>query len=352
MSGGVGSRFWPVSRKTKPKQFLPLATSRSLLRDTFERVLPFVPAERVYVVTGTKYTDLVTSELPELPIDNVLSEPVGKNTAPCIGYASEVISRIDRDAVLVILPADHFVKDSERFRQVISRACDYAHETKSILTIGIEPDRPETGYGYIRATEAVTTTSGKTALRVEAFLEKPDRETAESFVESGSYYWNAGIFVSPVGVMLDSIASFLPDMHDKLSKLARELGTSGERDALDVFYKNVESISIDYGVMEKAKDIYMIRGDYGWSDLGSWYSVHELGDKDEDGNTVQRGELLSLGSKGCYVDAEGRFVVMIDVEDLVAVCTDQAVLICRKDRTQKVKEAVEILEREHRIELL
>ncbi|MFQ6104031.1 MAG: mannose-1-phosphate guanylyltransferase [Candidatus Glassbacteria bacterium] len=352
MSGGVGTRFWPLSREKKPKQFLSMGLGKSFLRETFERIVPVIPKERVFIVTGRKYESLIRCELPEIPPDNILLEPVGKNTAPCIGYASAVISRIDEGASIVVLPCDHFVKEVDRFREVVKMAVDFAVDMEAILTVGITPEHPETGYGYIHTTETVTSPSGGCALRVDSFTEKPDYETAKRFLEEGDYYWNAGIFISPVGKMLESIATHMPDMHRALEKLSRGLGTDREEECLNDFFRNVEPVSIDYGVMEKEEHVFMIEGNYGWSDVGSWQSAYELIDTDGDGNAVFRGDLLSIDSQGCYVDAQGKLVVMIGVKDLIAVSTDDAILLCERKSSQRVREAVNLLKVKGRTDLL
>jgi len=352
MSGGVGSRFWPVSRVEKPKQFLSLTGGNSLIRETFDRVLPIIPRENIYTVTGRRYVDLIREELPELLPSNLLAEPVGKNTAPCIGYACSVISARDEDAVVVILPADHYIRDADGFRRVVKDAAVFSDEKKTILTIGIKPALAETGYGYIHASTPIDSPSGNQAFKVSSFLEKPDPETARSYVEAGDYFWNAGIFISPAAVMLGSIRKHLPEMSRGLSRLTESFGTEREAAALEEFYRVVQAESIDYGVMEREKDIYMVRGEFGWSDLGSWGSTYHLAPKDEENNALISGELLSIDSRGCYVDAEGKIVVLIGVSDLVAVSTNDAILICKKELSQKVKEVVELLKSEGRSELL
>lgn len=342
MSGGAGTRFWPVSRERRPKQFLRLLSGRSLLRETYERLLAVVDRERVYVATGQRYAELVREELPEIPTSHILAEPVGKNTLPCIGVAATIIGRIEKEAPVLFLPSDHHVDDAQGFARALGLALEYCAREKGILTIGMRPTRPETGFGYIRAEEQVATAVGR-IFKVDAFSEKPDRETAISFLATGLHYWNSGIFASTPEVMLGAIARHKPRMSQGLMRLARFLGTDGETAALEEFYRDVEAVSIDYGIMEKEKNVYMVEGAFSWSDLGNWQSVHELSAKDEQGNALLSGDLLSIGSRGCCVFAPGRIVVMIGVEDLVAVSTDDALLVCRRDQCQDVKEAVAML---------
>jgi mannose-1-phosphate guanylyltransferase len=345
MSGGVGSRFWPVSREERPKQFLRFLSGKSLIRETFEKVLPLVPGERIFVATGQRYVDLVRQELPEMSPSHILAEPVGKNTLPCIGVASAVIGRTDRDAPVLFLPSDHHVVDADAFRQALATALEYACRKNAILTIGIRPSRAETGFGYLRAGEAVTAPGPGRVFRVEAFTEKPDRNRALAFLESGVYYWNSGIFASTPSVMLGAIARHRPEMSRGIIRFSASLGTDREADALDEFYRSVDPVSIDYGIMEKEREVYMVEGTFRWSDLGSWESAYELAEKDAHGHAVLSGDLLSIDSRGCCVDARGKLVVMIGVEDLITVSTDDALLVCTRDRSQEVKDAVEILKK-------
>lgn len=352
MSGGVGSRFWPVSRVGKPKQFLALLSGKSLLRETFERILPLVPAERVYVATGKRYAHLVREELPEIPSSRILVEPVGKNTLPPIAVASLVIGRSDQDASVLFLPSDHHVTDGSAFGKALVTALEYALSEKAILTIGMRPHRAETGYGYIRAGEVVGALNSCRVFRVEAFTEKPDRERAQSFLESGVHYWNAGIFASTPDVMLAAIAKHLPKVSRNVSRLSGALGTEREEEAVAEFYRSVEAISIDYGIMEREDHVFMVEAAFGWSDLGSWESAWELAPKDTQGNAVLSGELLSIDSRGCCVDAGGKLVVLIGAEDLIAVSVDDALLVARRDRSQEVREAVELLRKKGKHSLL
>ncbi len=353
MSGGVGSRFWPVSRKEKPKQFLPLSGGESLLRQTYERLTGVIATEGIYIATGMMYRDLVFDQLPLADPSRLLLEPEGKNTAPCIGYASAVIAkRQGGDTVCAYLPADHAISPADAFRRGLRQAMELADERQAVVTIGIRPDRPETGYGYLRAAERIPGGSGAPAYRVGSFVEKPAPERARSYLEEGGYYWNAGMFVSPVRIMLDALERHLPFVYEGVMTLAEAVDTDQEGAALEAFFSEVDAVSIDYGVMEKLSEVYLVEAEFEWSDLGSWESVYELSVKDGDGHAVRAGEVVSVDSRGCLVDAGRKTVALVGVDDLVVISSGEALLVCRKDRSQRVRAVVEELRERGRSELL
>ncbi len=334
MAGGQGTRFWPASTPERPKQLLPLAPGeRSLLRATVDRLEGLVPPERTLVVTTAGIATAVRAELPELPEDNVLVEPMGRNTAPCIGWATKVVATREPRATVAVLPADHHVGDPETFRQVLSRALAHARSEGELVTVGIRPHRPETGYGYIEVGEPLS----EGVHRAARFVEKPDRATAERYLRSGRFLWNSGMFFFRADVALAEIARQLPALDRGLERLA-----SGE--ALEQVYGELPSVSFDHGVMEGAARVAVVPGDFGWSDVGSWASAWELASRDEHGNAAPRGAVL-LDSEGIYVHAPpGKRVAVVGLRDVVVVDTGEALLVVPRDQAQRVRDVVAALQ--------
>lgn len=353
MSGGVGSRFWPVSRETKPKQFLPLFGDRSLIQRTYDRLSPIVDRDHIYVSTGERYRDLVLGQLPFLEPSQLLLEPVGKNTAPCIGYASAFISRRQgEETVTVFLPSDHDVGSGSAFADVLRQAMDLADEKQAVVTIGIKPNRAETGYGYLRAAEQVPSSSGEPVYRVDSFVEKPDQDRARRYLRDGSYYWNAGIFVSSVRVMIDAFARHLPSMYEGIESIGESLGGENEEKAVREFFSGAEAVSIDYGIMEKLTEVYLIESRFDWNDLGSWESAYELSEKDRHGHAGTTGKVVSIDSENCHIEAGNKTVALVGVRNLVIISSEDAILICERERSQDVRRVVDSLKDQGRKELL
>jgi mannose-1-phosphate guanylyltransferase len=348
MAGGAGTRFWPASRETRPKQLLPLADKagkESLLAATVRRIAPIVPAERVYIATGTKLVEATARDLPEVPRANLLAEPVGRNTAPCIGWATATIARKDPDALVMVLPSDHFITDEDGFRKVVAKALDGAR-AGYLTTIGIVPTRPETGYGYVE----IGATVGADLNEVARFVEKPDRARAEAYVAGGKHLWNAGMFFFRAKEMTAAIRAHLPELADGLAKIDAAAGRGEEAKELAATFPGLPSISIDHGVMEKAKRLAVVPGDFGWNDLGSWESAWDLAEKDDLGNALPKGA-VAVDARGNLVrdltsDGAGgtkRVYALVGVSDLVVVETDDAVLVMARDRAQDVKAVVQAL---------
>jgi mannose-1-phosphate guanylyltransferase len=331
MAGGSGTRFWPASRRSRPKQLLPLAGGESLLRQTIARVAPLCGIERVLVATGAHLAEPTLADVPELGRHQLLIEPCARNTAPCIGWAAAHVARTHPDAVLMALPADAFVRDPGRYQQCLKTACDAA-AAGTITTVGITPTHPETGYGYIEAAP------GEGAVRdVVRFVEKPSLERAVEFVASGNFFWNAGMFFFRVRDMLDAIAEHLPELAagvPLLDDAGAELG--------EIFAK-LPSISIDHGVMEKVSKMAMVPGEFGWSDLGSWLAASDLADKDDAGNSAPPGTIF-VDARGNHVSGRGRLVALVGVKDLVVVDTDDALLVVDKNASQNVRDVVAALD--------
>jgi mannose-1-phosphate guanylyltransferase len=334
MAGGAGTRFWPLSRRARPKQLLPLAGDRSLLAATVRRIAPIVPASRVLVVTAAHMVDASRAELPEVPAENFLAEPAPRNTAPCVGWAAEVVRARDPDGVLAVLAADHHVTDEAAYLASVRTALAAA-ASGALVTVGLRPTRAETGYGYLEVGEPL----GDGSHRALRFVEKPDRARAEEFVASGRFLWNSGQFFFRASAVLDAIAAHLPALASGLRTM-----TSGGAEAIATVFPTLPSVSIDHGVMEKAEGVRIVPADFGWSDVGSWTTAWELAEKDEHGNGVTDADAVLIDSVGCYVRAKpGKIVALIGVQDFVIVDTEDALLVMPRDRAQDVKLAVEAL---------
>lgn len=355
LAGGSGTRFWPASRRHRPKQLLPLgpAAPHSLILSTVRRLGNLVKIEDVLIATGRHLLDATRVELPQLPESAFLAEPQARNTAPCIAWAAQVVALQDPDAIVCVLPSDQHAEDSDEFVRVLRRAGEAA-KNGVITTIGIVPSRPETGYGYVQRGEAV----GEGIFDVVRFVEKPDRETATRYLESGDYLWNAGIFVFRARDMLSAIERHLPEMAEKLAELRSELGGEGENAAVEKFFSDCESISIDYGVMEKESTLFVVPGDFGWSDLGSWESAWELSKKDSFGNSAPKSTILVDAHNNLVEDLrsgdsrEKKLIALVGVEGLCVVETDDALLIMPRERAQDVRQVVEVLQKRDRHDLI
>ena len=335
MAGGKGTRFWPLSTEDTPKQLLSLVGDTSLLQQTVARVAPLVPLEDIYVVTGEPLTSAIKYHLPDLPPKNIIVEPVGRNTLPCIGLAALYIKKWRGDnAVMAALPSDSVIQDQERFRQLLQYAADIAANDNALITFGIPPTRVETGYGYLHLGSVAYTTDDLQVFEVRQFVEKPDRKTAEKYLESGEYLWNSGMFVWRVDVILDAIKTYQPSIYQRLMEIDAAIGTASEAEVMSHAYSQMEDISVDYGVMEKAKEVLVIPADISWNDVGHWGAMHELYQRDTIFNqTAQNPDVI-----------EGKLIATIGVSDLVIVEAKNAVLVCPIDRVQEVKDLVEKLE--------
>jgi len=341
MAGGSGTRFWPLSRRARPKQFLALATDRPLIVETVDRLRGLATPARTYVVCGPVHARAVRRLLPRLPARNVVVEPIARNTAPAIGLATLHVQARDPEGVLAVLPSDHHIADVRGFQEVLRRATHLA-QTGALVTIGIRPSRPETGYGYIQIGEPID----GVAARVRAFVEKPDAPTAARYVASGEYLWNGGIFVFTARAMREAIDRHLPELGAILDRLAPTLGTSRYAAALRRHFPAAPSISIDYGVMEKARDIAVVPGDFGWSDVGSFAALPEVRAADPEGNVVLGKGALLVDSAGCVVVGSGRPLGLVGLRDLVVVDAGDALLVVPRDRSQDVRSVVQLLQKE------
>ncbi len=344
MAGGRGTRFWPKSRKEHPKHFLRMFDEKTLIQSTVDRLSPMLGPDRVFVVSTQDQVAKIKKQLPTLPPENFIVEPRGKNTAPCIGLAALFLERVDPDEVMVVLPADHQIKDLELFQKTLITATKVAAESQNIVTIGIEPHYPSTGYGYIQAQAETDNIDGLSLSKVKAFAEKPNLATAQRFLNSGDFLWNSGIFVWRIDTILAEIEENLPQLYDGLMEIKKAIGTPQEAETINRVYCQIRSVSIDYGVMEYARNVNVLRGQFGWNDLGSWDEVYKLSEKDKDGN-VLIGDHMVRNAKGCFIDAPGKCVALLGVDNLIVVDTGDALLVCPRELAQDVKDVVELAKR-------
>ncbi|MBU5592485.1 mannose-1-phosphate guanylyltransferase [Clostridium sp. MSJ-4] len=336
MAGGKGERFWPMSTDEMPKQFLSLIDEESMIQSTVRRLEPMIPLERVFIVTAENYVDLVKEHIPNIPDRNIIVEPVGKNTAPCVALSAFIIEKYYKDATIAVLPSDHLIGEEKEFLNTLKAAESFIENNeKAILTLGMKPDRPETGYGYIKF-KGIKESIDKYEIReVEKFVEKPHIEKAKEYLESGSYLWNAGIFIWKTRNILSLTEKYLTNTYELLKEVAITKEESME-EKLKENYVKVDSISIDYGIMEKADSIYVIPASFGWDDVGSWNSVARYKDKDQDGNVLE-GEVVCLKSKNNIINTCKKTFVM-GVSDLVVIETENEIMILHKDEAASIRE--------------
>jgi len=345
MAGGRGTRFWPRSREKKPKHLLDITGGGTLIQETVARIKPLIPLENILIVTGKKHARNLARQLPEIPPDNIIIEPEGKNTASCIGLAALHIQKKAGDDVMVVLTADHTIADERKFLEVLQAAAQTALQEDALITIGIKPENPQTGFGYLEQGDFFGHSMAQEVFRVKAIREKPDLRQAQEFVQSGRFYWNSGMFIWRASIILQAIARWLPDLYSGLLSIRKTLGSPQEKTTLRRVYRKLAPISIDYGVMEKADNVFVLKGDFGWSDVGSWDALWEITPKDPNGNApISKSNIISEGSQGCLVHSPQKLVALVGVQDLIVVETQDALLICQKGRSQDVKKIVEELE--------
>jgi mannose-1-phosphate guanylyltransferase len=349
MAGGRGTRFWPRSRKSLPKQFLSLTgDGETMIQLTVERLLPIIRMEDIYISTNEDYRELVKEQLPGIPEENILCEPVGRNTAPCIGLGAIHIAQKYDDAVMIVLPSDHQIRMPDIFRNTLQDASEIAEDGNSIVTIGITPNYPETGYGYIKY---IPDSRKNSAFAVDRFVEKPNIEKAREYLKSGQYLWNAGQFVWKVSTILDDLKKYMPDTYEKLMTIRAAIGTDDYNAVLQKEFRAMQSQSIDYGVLEKADSIFVIPGSFGWDDVGSWLAVGRLQKEDADGSIVA-GDVITVNSKNCIIQGEGKLIAAVGLENIIVVDTKDAILICDKEHAGEIKTVMAQLEENGRTELL
>jgi len=339
MAGGIGSRFWPLSRVNYPKQFLDiLGSGKTLIQQTFDRFAKLVPPENIFVVTADEYLDITAEQLPNLPKENLIGEPFRKNTAPCIAYISFKLQQRHPDASLIVAPADHLILNEDKFLEVCEQALDFVNHFNALITIGIKPAYPNTGYGYIQhdSMEAIPS-----VYKVKTFTEKPNKELAKTFIASGDFLWNSGIFVWQIKRVIDGYKKHMPEMYELFSSEQDKLNTNEEKKTIEGIYPQCSNISIDFGVMEKADNVYVIPASFGWSDLGTWNSAWENMEKDYLDNAVAGRNVIVFDANKCVVHVpDDKLVVLQGLDDYIVVDTKDVLLICHKEKEQEIKEYV------------
>ncbi|KAA8665323.1 mannose-1-phosphate guanylyltransferase [Clostridium sp. HV4-5-A1G] len=355
MAGGKGERFWPLSTDEKPKQFLKLLGKKTMIQMTVERLLPLISADRIFIVTGKRYVQIVKEQLPNLPENNIIVEPVGRNTAPCIALSAFYIKKRCNDAAILVIPSDHLVVDENRFRNTIAYGADFIQNNISaVVTLGIKPDRPETGYGYIQFTvsnsqcifneAAVTTEEDFNVFKVEKFVEKPDVDTAKKYIKEGNFLWNGGMFIWKCSTILKLTKRYLNNTYDILKGVFEKDDKNFSR-LLEEKYPGVDNISVDYGIMERTENIYVIPSDFGWDDIGTWHAVERYREKDNN-NNVCMGDIRSLGSSNNIVYSENKPIVIVGLEDVFVVESDDIIFVGKKEDIERIKEIKKNVSRE------
>ena len=347
MAGGRGERFWPKSRNTCPKQFLSLTSDgETMIQKTVNRLSSIVDAEDVFIVTNAAYTELVKEQLPDVPAENILAEPCARNTAPCIAFAAAVIGRKYDDAVMLVLPSDHLIGYENIYIKTLKKAVAVAEQGKNLVTVGITPTYPETGYGYINFGE-----ENGDAYKVERFVEKPDLPTAKNYLASEQYLWNSGMFVWKISSIMDNMRELMPDVYNGAVKIGESFGTPEFEDVLAGEFAAFPSESVDFGIMEKASDIYTLPGSFGWDDVGSWLAVERINETDENKNFIS-GDVITVDAERTTVCGGKRLIAAVGTEDLIIVDTDDVLLVCSKNNTQDVKKVIAQLKENGRTELV
>jgi len=354
MAGGVGTRFWPKGTTKVPKQFLKIASeSESLIQQAYKRLEGLFYDSKIFVVTNIIYKNEVKKQLPKIPDENIICEPMGRNTAPCIGLSCLFINQFEPKANVLVVAADHLIDDVNEFHRIIKSGLKFTNDNGGIVTLGIHPTFPETGYGYIqydadKVTEVELEKNGESSFekiyKVKTFAEKPNLEVAKAFLESGDFLWNSGMFIFRTDTMMEEIKNYMPALNESLERLSQNLFASDFPKLLETEYSKLKSISIDYGVMEKSKNVYIIRSHFGWNDVGAWDEVFNIKEKDSDGN-VKQGRTVTINTKNCLIINDQKITATIGVSDLLIIDTDNGLLICKRGEAQNVKEVVDYLRR-------
>lgn len=342
MAGGRGERFWPKSRQSLPKQFLRLIGDKTMLQRTVSRVEKLLAPEKIYIITAENHQKIVRRQVPQIPQENIILEPCGRDTAAAIGLAAVIVQQKDPKGVMIVLPADHYIADEDRFAEILKGAVAAASENHAV-TIGIKANRPETGFGYIAQGQFYKNFAGIPAFYVERFTEKPNRQQALKFLESGNYFWNSGIFIWRADLIRQLIKDHLPSLAEGLDKIEEAIGTDRYPQVLQEVYAQLPRISIDYGVMEKAEEVLMVPGDFGWDDVGSWTALESYMEKDSNGNILD-GQGVLVDTKNTMVQASDKVVATLGVRDLIIVESEGSILICHKQKAQELKKVINALQ--------
>jgi mannose-1-phosphate guanylyltransferase len=344
MAGGIGSRFWPMSRSNYPKQFLDiLNVGKTLIQQTFERYSKVVPPENIYIITSQEYVPIVKKQLPLVAEDNILAEPSKKNTAPCVAYISFKLMKKDPKAVMIVAPSDNLILEDDEFKKTAEKALDFVDHINALVTIGVKPTHPNTGYGYIQHEDIAPVTG---IYKVKTFTEKPNKELATAFIASGDFLWNAGIFTWKVKNILTAFEKHLPEMYEVFAAEKSKFNTAEEKEAIEQIYPQCTNISIDFGIMEKAENVYVIPASFSWSDLGTWNGAWDNMDKDYFGNAVAGKNVMVIDANNCMVHVpDNKLVLLQGLHDYIIVDTKDVLLICKKDQEQEIKEYVAEIKR-------
>lgn len=349
MAGGKGERFWPRSRVTLPKQFLSLTDDgKTMIQLTVERISPIVDITDVYIATNENYRELVKQQLPGIPEENILCEPVGRNTAPCIGLGAVHVSKKYDDAVMIVLPSDHLIKNNEIFVETFNEACNMAEKGDNLVTVGITPNYPETGYGYIKYDNDGMCGNARPVVQ---FVEKPDLQKAQEYLLQGTYLWNSGMFVWKVSTILKCFDKYMEKTAKGLEVIKEAIGQPNQEDVLNEVFPQLESLSVDYGIMEKAENIYTIPGNFGWDDVGSWLAVGRIKENDKDGNVVN-GNVIAIDTKNCVIEGQEKLIAAVGLTDIVIVDTNDATLVAAKESAGQIKQVLAKLREDGRNEYL
>ncbi|MCB2293958.1 mannose-1-phosphate guanylyltransferase [Clostridium algoriphilum] len=337
MAGGKGTRFWPLSTEDKPKQFLNLTGEDTMIQMSVKRLEKLIPIERIFIVTGNRYMDLVKEQIPDLPHRNIIAEPVGKNTAPCIALSAFHINKIYEDATIAVLPSDHIIQNEDSFLKVLNTADEFVNKNcDAIVTIGMKPDRPETGYGYINYSDMDSEMNGFEVRCVNKFVEKPDLDTAKEYLEDGNYLWNGGMFIWKAANILRLTRLHMKETYKLLSEIASTSKEDYHR-VLEKKYRKIEGISVDFGIMEKVKEIFVIPGNFGWDDVGSWEAVERFSEKDCD-NNVCMGDVQNFECSNNIIISNGKQIVISGLDDIFVVENDDTIFVGNKDEIENIKE--------------
>jgi len=336
MCGGSGSRFWPISRKVYPKQFLKTVGEKTMIQLTVDRISRFIPLENIYMVTNNSYVKTIREQVPQVFEENLIIEPQIKETAACIGYSAVKLLKKDPEAVMIVLPSDHYIENEERFIETLKQGIEIAGSDNCLVTMGIKPSRPETAYGYIETGKKIDRLLKVPTYKIKRFTEKPNREKAQEFIDKGTYLWNSGMFIWKAAVLLRQYKKFLPEMYQSLKRMSDHIGNPGESRIVEEEYDKIDGISIDYGILEKTWDVYVMESSFFWDDIGNWTALERYMDKDENGNSIKGGHKV-LDSRNCILYGNKRLIAALGVEDLIIVETDDVVLVCKKDRDQDIK---------------
>jgi len=339
MAGGAGTRFWPRSLVKKPKQYLNLFGSQSLIQETISRFAQMIPSEGIFVVSAKGQREILEQQSSAIPVRNLIFEPVGKNTLPAIGLAAMKLELEDPEGILIVSPSDHLIGNDQLFRQTIDSAVLIAEKSDGIVTIGVTPKFPATGYGYVQIEEEVQMGQSIKSYSVRKFVEKPNLEVAKEYLENGGFFWNSGIFVFKISAFLESVRKLAPELYADLKRIQATMGTESYDATLERIYREVESISIDYGILEKAGNVFLVQGDFVWNDLGSWEEVYKYDRKDENQNAIS-GEVIFQDTKNSCVYAPDSLVAVVGMEDVIVVQEGNSILVCKRDRAEEIKQVV------------